>query len=124
MAEQACAVRSSTGKLSPRKDRLLLCLGEIALLCSYLAKLSQETAAANELVDASDLSRRGMASAGRRDFEHALADLTRACELEPTNPEYFYQRGMVHWQNQQADLARVDFEKAIELKQTAIRRSG
>ncbi len=33
-------------------------------------------------------ARRGAAFAARRDFEHALADLTRACELDPNNAEY------------------------------------
>jgi tetratricopeptide (TPR) repeat protein/predicted aspartyl protease len=66
--------------------------------------------------DAAELSRLGMALAGRRDFERALADLDRACELDPNNPEYFYQRGVVHWRNRQSDLAMVDFNKVLELK--------
>jgi tetratricopeptide (TPR) repeat protein/predicted aspartyl protease len=66
--------------------------------------------------DAAELSRLGMALAGRRDFERALADLDRACELDPNNPEYFYQRGVVHWRNRQTDLAMADFNKVLELK--------
>jgi tetratricopeptide (TPR) repeat protein/predicted aspartyl protease len=66
--------------------------------------------------DAAELSRLGMALAGRRDFQQALADLDRACELDPGNPEYFYQRGVVHWRNRQSDLAMADFNKALELK--------
>jgi tetratricopeptide (TPR) repeat protein/predicted aspartyl protease len=66
--------------------------------------------------DAADLSRRGMALAGRRDFEHALVDLTRACELDPDNPEYFFQRGVVRWRNRQADQALADFNRVLQLK--------
>ncbi len=66
--------------------------------------------------DAAELSRHGMALADRHDFERALADLNRACELDPNNPEYFYQRGMVHWRNRQSDLAMVDFNRVLELK--------
>ncbi len=66
--------------------------------------------------DAADLSRRGQALASRRDFEHALADLNRACELAPDNAEYLHQRGMIHWQMKQSAPAMTDFNRAIELK--------
>jgi tetratricopeptide (TPR) repeat protein len=66
--------------------------------------------------DPAELSRVGMAAAGRRDFDTALADLNRAVELAPDNPDYLFQRGSVHWQNRQPDLAMADFNRAIELK--------
>jgi tetratricopeptide (TPR) repeat protein len=66
--------------------------------------------------DAADFSRRGTAFAARRDFDQALAALTRACELAPGNPEYLYQRGMVYWQMRKAALAMADFDRSIELK--------
>jgi tetratricopeptide (TPR) repeat protein/predicted aspartyl protease len=66
--------------------------------------------------DAADLSRRGQALAARRDFEHALADLNRACELAPNDAQYRYQRAMIHWQMRQGELAMTDFDRAIELK--------
>jgi tetratricopeptide (TPR) repeat protein/predicted aspartyl protease len=69
-----------------------------------------------ELTDAADLARRGAASADRRDYEHALADLTRACELNPNEPEYLYQRGMVYWASKQPALALADFDHALSLK--------
>ena len=70
--------------------------------------------------DAGDLSRRGQALAARRDFDHALADLNRACELAPDNAEYLYQRGMVYWQMKQMKLAMTDFNLAIKLKPDAV----
>jgi tetratricopeptide (TPR) repeat protein len=42
--------------------------------------------------------------------------LTRACELAPDHPEYFYQRGIVYWQLKQADSAMADFNQALKLK--------
>jgi tetratricopeptide (TPR) repeat protein/predicted aspartyl protease len=66
--------------------------------------------------DAPGLSRRGAAFAARRDYEHAIADLTRACELAPSEPKYFYQRGMAHWANKQGDLAVADFDQALKFK--------
>jgi tetratricopeptide (TPR) repeat protein/predicted aspartyl protease len=72
--------------------------------------------AESEPASAAEFSRRGTALAARRDFEHALADLTRACELAPEEPAYFYQRGMAHWSNGQPDLALADFDQALALK--------
>ena len=69
----------------------------------------------DEPADAAAFARRGAAFAGRRDFEHALADLTRACELKPNEPEYAYQRGMAYWENNQPTPAMADFDHALEL---------
>jgi tetratricopeptide (TPR) repeat protein/predicted aspartyl protease len=69
----------------------------------------------DEPADAAAYSRRGTALTARRDFEHAIADLTRACELEPTNAEYFYQRGVAYGENRQIDLSAADIDRAIEL---------
>jgi tetratricopeptide (TPR) repeat protein len=66
--------------------------------------------------DASGFARRGAASVARRDYNHALADFTRACELAPTEASYFYERGRVHWQIKEPALARADFDQAIKLK--------
>jgi tetratricopeptide (TPR) repeat protein/predicted aspartyl protease len=66
--------------------------------------------------DAAALSRRGTAFTARRDYEHAIADLTRACELEPNEPRYFYERGQAHRGNKQPDLAMADFDQALKLK--------
>lgn len=70
----------------------------------------------DEPATAEALARRGAAFAARHDYEHALADLTRACELDPNNPEYLFQRGVVRWRNSEADLALADFNRVLELK--------
>ena len=66
--------------------------------------------------DAAGFSRRGAAFTSRRDYEHAIADLTRACELAPDEPKYFYERGMARWGDKQPDLAMADFDQALKLK--------
>ena len=69
----------------------------------------------DEPADAAAFARRGAAFAGRRDFEHALADLSRACELNSNEPEYAYQRGMAYWASNQPIPAMADFDHALEL---------
>ncbi len=69
----------------------------------------------DESSDAAALALRGAASAARQDFEHALSDLSRACELEPDNPEYSYQRGMAYWGHKEPVPAMKDFDRALEI---------
>lgn len=64
---------------------------------------------------ADQLARRGAASAARREYESALADLNRAIELEPTNAAFFAQRGGLHAQLGRFDQATQDLDKALEL---------
>ena len=70
--------------------------------------------------DAEGFARRGAAFASRRDFEHAIADLSRASELAPNESQYFYARGMARWGNRQPDLALADFDQALKLKPDAV----
>jgi tetratricopeptide (TPR) repeat protein len=74
------------------------------------------TASADQPTDASGFSRRGAAYAARHDFEHAIADFTRACELAPAEASCFYERGMAHEGNNQPELAMADFNQALKLK--------
>jgi tetratricopeptide (TPR) repeat protein/predicted aspartyl protease len=74
-----------------------------------------DTRGAAEESDAAAIARRGTASAGRHDYDHAIADLTRATELEPNNPEYFYERGQVFWRKNEPQQAMVDFNRVLEL---------
>ena len=70
----------------------------------------------NQPGDAAGFARRGAASAARHDYAAAIADLTRACELAPTDPGYFYQRAVLYEKNAQGGLALADLDKAIKLK--------
>jgi tetratricopeptide (TPR) repeat protein/predicted aspartyl protease len=77
--------------------------------------------AKEEHADADALARRGEASAARHDFEHALADLSKAVELRPDEPEYLFQRALIYRQNGQADLAAADLDHTLTLNQDFLR---
>jgi predicted aspartyl protease/Tfp pilus assembly protein PilF len=66
--------------------------------------------------DAALIARRGSAFAARRDFAPALADLSKAIEISPNEPEYYFDRANAYWANGQADLALADFDHVILLK--------
>jgi hypothetical protein len=70
--------------------------------------------AVEEPTDADGYARRGAAFAARHDFDRAIADLSRACELAPTEPKYFYQRAVVHVQNRQPALAMADLDQTLK----------
>jgi tetratricopeptide (TPR) repeat protein/predicted aspartyl protease len=72
--------------------------------------------AQGERLDAAGYARRGSASASRRDFGRAIADLSRAIELDATQADYFYERGRVYDSTKQTDKALADFSQAIRLK--------
>ncbi len=86
-----------------------------SVAASPAAATSPGSQSAEELHDASAFSRRGTAFTARHDFTHAIADLTRACELAPGEADYFYQRGMAYLGNRRADLAMADFDRAVQL---------
>jgi tetratricopeptide (TPR) repeat protein len=77
---------------------------------------TRNTDRSDQPVDASGFMRRGTAYAARKDLEHALADLRRACELAPREPDYHYELGRVRWEAGQPDLALQEFDKTLELK--------
>ena len=74
------------------------------------------SAEASDEMNAEDYRRRGAASAGRRDFDSAVADFDRAIELEPTNSDAFYQRGVAKRDNRQGRQALDDFNQALTLQ--------
>jgi tetratricopeptide (TPR) repeat protein len=75
-----------------------------------------EAALLDEPVDAAGYARRAAASASRHDYAAAIKDLTRACELDPTEGSYSYQLGVAHAGNRQMDLALKDLDRAVALK--------
>lgn len=80
------------------------------------APVAGATAAAAATEDAADLARRAAAFAARRDFEPALRDFNRACELAPTEASYYYQRANVEFALGQAEPAGKDLDQALSLK--------
>jgi tetratricopeptide (TPR) repeat protein len=72
--------------------------------------------AADEPTTAEGFSGRGAAFMARRDFEHAIADLSRACELAPQEPRYFFERAQAYWGNKQPVLANADIDQVLVLK--------
>jgi tetratricopeptide (TPR) repeat protein len=69
-----------------------------------------------EPTTAEGFARRGTALAARRDFIHAIADLTHACELAPNEPQYFFERAQAYAQNKQPALASADLDQVLKLK--------
>ncbi len=65
--------------------------------------------------NAAELTGRGLAYAAQHEFRHALADLGRACRLEPRNAKCLYRLGTVYWQDKQPAEALRDFSAAIHL---------
>jgi tetratricopeptide (TPR) repeat protein len=66
---------------------------------------------------ADELARRGSALAARRDFGPALADLSKAIELSPNEPEFYYQRAETYSASSQTDRALKDYDRVLTLKQ-------
>jgi predicted aspartyl protease/tetratricopeptide (TPR) repeat protein len=77
---------------------------------------SQGAPSSAEPTDAPGFGRRGAAYAARRDFQHAITDLTRACELEPGEPQYFYDRAQAYIGSKEPGLAMADLDQVIKLK--------
>lgn len=70
---------------------------------------------AAETMEADAYARRGAASLSRGDLAQALADLDRACALEPGTGRFFATRATVHLARSEGDQAVVDFDEALRL---------
>lgn len=66
--------------------------------------------------DADGLRRQGLAFAATHQLERALVDLTRACQLAPTDATNHLDRGMIYLQDGQPKSALADFDAAIVLR--------
>jgi len=61
-------------------------------------------------------ARRGDASAARRDYAAAIADLSKAIELSPDTLEYYRDRAAARMNASQGDAALADLDHALKLK--------
>lgn len=66
--------------------------------------------------DAAGFARRGSAFASRRDFPAAIADFTRAIELEPAVAQHYFNRATARLNQRQPVLAMADLDQALKLK--------
>lgn len=65
---------------------------------------------------AAEVARRAAAFAARHDFEQALQEFNRACELAPGEASYYYQRALVEFSLRQPEPAANDLDRALTLK--------
>lgn len=66
--------------------------------------------------DADGFRRRGMGFASMQEFDRALADLTRACDLAPDDMQNHYQRGVIYVEDGQFKSALQDFNTVLTLQ--------
>ena len=67
-------------------------------------------------LDAAGYSRRGQAFMARRDYAKAIADFSKAAELEPKEARHLYDRALARLQNRQPVLGMADLGEALKLK--------
>jgi predicted aspartyl protease len=77
---------------------------------------------------ADELARRGAASAARNDLKSALADISKAIEMEPKNGDFHLQRARVRIKAEDRPAALKDLDEAVALKlgdqQVRLTRAG
>jgi tetratricopeptide (TPR) repeat protein/predicted aspartyl protease len=86
-----------------------------AAVAAVAATPAKAGAAIDEPTDAEGFSRRGQAFASRRQFDRAIADLTRAVTLAPTEPRFLEQRAQAYLENGQMFLAMADLDQTLKL---------
>ncbi|THD56436.1 aspartyl protease family protein [Phenylobacterium sp.] len=70
---------------------------------------------------ADEFSRRGAASAARREYPAAIADFGHAIELEPNESRHYYDRAMARLNNLEPVLAMSDLSQTLKLKPDDLR---
>jgi tetratricopeptide (TPR) repeat protein len=69
-----------------------------------------------EPATAEDFYRRGAAYLSRHDYTNALSDEQRACQLNPQESKYFFERALVYWRTGQLQLSDLDVDTTLKLK--------
>jgi tetratricopeptide (TPR) repeat protein len=83
----------------------------------YIEENQADPAKSKELVAAHLF--RASAYLHKRDHDLAVADLTKAIELDPQNGRTYGLRGLRHFNNGEYDRAIADYTRAIELRSNA-----
>lgn len=89
--------------------------GAIAPAGAAAAESAPPGAPSDEPTDSGGYLRRAMASAARHELASALADLDRACELAPGDPQPFYARALLYRDTGKTALALADLDRTIAL---------
>ena len=100
------AAQAASGKNTPPSSIPAASTGQQAL----------PAATSDVPMDAAGFMRRGMADASRAEYPQAIADLTRACDLDPADADCRYQRGLAYWHSARWEPALADFTAAIQLR--------
>ena len=79
------------------------------------ASAANRASAPLDALTADDLARRGAASLARGDLAAALADLDRACAMEPGNAGFFLGRAQIHGARQDFDATMADLDTTLRL---------
>jgi tetratricopeptide (TPR) repeat protein len=88
----------------------------LSIVWIYLFILTSAAHGQN-FTSANEYSQRGMARFEKNDLDGAIADFTKAIEMNGQNQEYcYYFRGMAHYRKGNSDQAVVDLSKAIAIK--------
>lgn len=83
---------------------------------SLAHEAAREQQSSDAPTDADGFMRRGLAYASMREFDRALADLTRACDLAPRDAQTHFDRGVIYAQDGQLKSALQDYTAAITLQ--------
>ena len=75
-----------------------------------LSILKAETSA-TETSEAENYHRKHMENSENKDFKLALKNISKAIELDPTNLDYYFDRGSVHIKLFKNELAIIDYTK-------------
>ena len=70
--------------------------------------------------DAGGFARRASVYLTQRDFDHAIADLSRAIEMAPGKPNYLFQRANARLAANQTALALGDLDQAVKLASQSV----
>src|SRR6266550_28755 len=77
---------------------------------------SKGSAGASGAADAERYNTMGIAQATQSMMAQAIASFSKAIELDPENPGYYYNRGIVYANDGSLALALQDFTRALELR--------